>query len=87
METERYVVRELEGYNIGHASARSNHARISLSVCVLDSRWNYRLVRENKSELDGGTDVGGHRVSRNDARRQVRADAAALAARLNEETP
>jgi hypothetical protein len=87
MEAERYIVREVEGYNITPGSAPSGTARTSLAVCVLDSRWNYRLVREFRSEYDHGYTSHGYRVSWGEARRQVRTQAAELATRLNAATP
>jgi hypothetical protein len=87
MEAERYVVRELEGYNIVPRSAPSGHARTSLAVCVLDSRESYRLVREYRSEVDGRRGTRATHTSWEEARQLVRTQAAELAARLNEATP
>jgi hypothetical protein len=88
MEAERYVVRELEGYNITQRAAGGNNARLSLEVSVLDLRENYRIVQAFRSEqvhrvVGQGRGLAVPAV----AYAQVRAQAAELAARLNETSP
>jgi hypothetical protein len=70
---DRYVVRELEGDLTPREGGVNNP--VGMSVIVLDSRINYRLVREFKTEgLRPGVT----------ARARARKQAAELAAHLNE---
>jgi hypothetical protein len=80
---DRYVVRELEGYR----QVLATNGFPGLSVIVLDSRWNYRVVREFKSEDDHDGSYHGHAPTRAQKRENVRAKGRELAARLNEATP
>jgi hypothetical protein len=79
---DRYVVRELEGFLMGTGGTPG------LSVIVLDSRVNYRVVREFQSETADRTGrIGRPNLTRAETRARIRRAGADLAARLNEATP
>jgi hypothetical protein len=87
MEAERYVVREIEGFNITQRATAGNNARLSLEVSVLDSRENFRIVQAFRSEqVHRAAGQGRGLATPEVARRHVRAQAAELAARLNKAT-
>jgi hypothetical protein len=87
MEAERYVVREIEGYNISPGNQGSN-SRLGIEVSVLDSRENYRIVQAFRSDLvRKGVGEGPGPAPRALAYTRARARAAELAVRLNEATP